>query len=80
MTRTQERKMPSDRYNGFNQTRNGYGHPPGNRDSVHIDYNGCDPCVNEENDFYSDGENESWSGNGESPNGMVDPHSRLMLC
>ena len=77
VTRTQEKRMPSDRYKGFNQTRNGYGHPPGNRDSVHIDYKGCDPCVNEENDFYSDGENESWSSNGESPNRMVDPHSRL---
>ena len=77
VTRNQESRMSSDHDTSFNPTRNGYGNPPGYKDSVYSDYEDCNPCVNEENDFYSGKENESWSSDGESPNRMFDPHPRL---
>ena len=77
LTRSQEGRSSSGPENRFNQTRKGYGNPPGYKESVQRDYEGCNPCMDEESDFYSGRENESRSSDGESPDRRFDPHPLL---
>ena len=77
VTRSRESRLYTGPKNSFNQTRNGNGNPTGYKVSVQRDYEVCDPCMDEENDFYSGRENESRSSDGESPDRRYDPHPLL---